>query len=81
MKQLIIRNFKLRRWTLIIYLVLIVINPIYTLFFQKQAMVSVVYTPLAITLMIISILDSGQLFRVHRRLGGKESYLFMKAYQ
>ena len=80
MKQLIIRNFKLRRWTLIIYLVLIVINPIYTLFFQKSYGF-VVYIPLAITLMIISILDSGQLFRVHRRLGGKEAYLFMKVYQ
>ena len=80
MKQLIIRNFKLRRWTLIIYLMLIVINPIYTLFF-KTSYGFVVYIPLAITLMIISILDSGQLFRVHRRLGGKESYLFMKVYQ
>lgn len=58
MKQLIIRNFKLRRWTLIIYLVLIVINPIYTLFFSKTSYGFVVYTPLAITLMIISILDS-----------------------
>lgn len=29
--------------------------------------------------MIISILDSGQLFRVHRRLGGKESYLFYES--
>lgn len=79
MKQLIIRNFKLRRWTLIIYLVLIVINPIYTLFFSKTSYSFVVYTPLAITLMIISILDSGQLFRVHRRLGGKESYLFYES--
>lgn len=79
MKQLIIRNFKLRRWTLIIYLVLIVINPIYTLFFSKTSYGFVVYIPLAITLMIISILDSGQLFRVHRRLGGKESYLFYES--
>ena len=29
--------------------------------------------------MIISILDSGQLFRVHRRLGGKEAYLFYES--
>ena len=79
MKQLIIRNFKLRRWTLIIYLVLIVINPIYTLFFSKTSYGFVVYIPLAITLMIISILDSGQLFRVHRRLGGKEAYLFYES--
>lgn len=79
MKQLIIRNFKLRRWTLIIYVVLIVINPIYTLFFSKTSYGFVVYIPLAITLMIISILDSGQLFRVHRRLGGKEAYLFYES--
>ena len=75
MKQLIIRNFKLRRWTLIIYLVLIVINPIYTLFFSKTSYGFVVYIPLAITLMIISILDSGQLFRVDSRI------FFMKVYQ
>ena len=53
MKQLIIRNFKLRRWTLIIYLVLIVINPIYTLHFFKTSYGFVVYIPLAITLMIM----------------------------
>ena len=43
-KQLIIRNFKLRRWTLIIYLVLIVINPIYTLFFKNKLWFRCIYS-------------------------------------
>lgn len=79
MNELLIRNFKLRRWTLNIYLVLIVVNPIYTLFFSKTSYGFAFYIPLSVTLMIISILDSGQLFRVNRRLGGKEAYLFYES--
>ena len=66
MNELLIRNFKLRRWTLNIYLVLIVVNPIYTLFFSKTSYGFAFYIPLAVTLMIISILDSEQLLREKR---------------
>ncbi|UDI77899.1 ABC-2 transporter permease [Staphylococcus taiwanensis] len=79
MKQLLIRNFKLRSWTIILYIALLLINPLYAFILSKTEIAFVFYTPIAISLMLISILDSGHLFRVHRRLGGKTSYLFYES--
>ncbi|MCI2948585.1 ABC-2 transporter permease [Staphylococcus caledonicus] len=79
MKQLLIRNLKLRSWTIALYLILLVIYPLYVMVLSKLELKFLFYTPIAITLMLISILDSGHLFRINRRLGGKTSYLFYES--
>lgn len=79
MKQLLIRNFKLRSWTIALYILLLVINPIYAMVMANTTWSFIIYTPVAIVLMLVSILDSGHLFRIHRRLGGKSSYLFYES--
>ena len=78
MKQLLIRNFKCRSITIAIYILLLLLNPLYAFVFSKQNFI-LFYAPIAITLMAVSILDSGHLFRLHRRLGGKSSYLFYES--
>ena len=78
MKQLLIRNFKCRSITIAIYILLLLLNPLYAFVFSKTELYF--YSiPIAITLMAVSILDSGHLFRLHRRLGGKSSYLFYES--
>lgn len=79
MKQLLIRNFKCRSVTIVIYLALLLFNPLYALVLSKTELYFLFYAPIAITLMVVSILDSGHLFRLHRRLGGKSSYLFYES--
>ena len=79
MKQLLIRNLKLRSWTIALYLILLIIYPLYVMVLSKLELKFLFYTPIAITLMLISILDSGHLFRINRRLGGKTSYLFYES--
>lgn len=77
MKQLLIRNIKLRYWTLILYIALIVFYPIYSFIMKPNPLMnSVMAIPLGLILMIMSILDAGHLFRFHRRLGGNRSNLF-----
>ncbi len=80
MKQLLIRNFKCRSVTIVIYLALLLFNPLYALVLSKTELYFLFYAPIAITLMVVSILDSGHLFRLHRRLGGKVRIYFTKAY-
>ncbi|MCJ1655981.1 ABC-2 transporter permease [Staphylococcus sp. NRL 16/872] len=79
MKQLLIRNFKLRSWTLALYILLLVINPIYAMIIAHTTWSYIIYIPVAIALMLLSILDSGHLFRIHRRLGGKSSHIFYES--
>ena len=75
MKALLIRNFKLRRYTLIIYVLLLTLYPFYIMldstkfFYLLQSFISP-------TILIIWILDAGHLFRLNRRLGGNDSYYF-----
>lgn len=77
MKQLLIRNIKLRYWTLILYIALIGFYPIYSFLMKPNPLMnSVMAIPLGLILMIISILDAGHLFRFHRRLGGNRANLF-----
>lgn len=77
MKQLLIRNIKLRYLTLILYTVLILFYPFYSLFVKTNSFVnSILAIPLGLVLMLISILDAGHLFRFHKRLGGNQAYLF-----
>ncbi|SUJ50752.1 membrane protein [Staphylococcus aureus] len=76
MKALLIRNFKLRRYTLIIYVLLLTLYPFYIMldstkfFYLLQSFISP-------TILIIWILDAGHLFRLNRRLGGNDSYYFL----
>ena len=80
MKQLLIRNFKCRSITIAIYILLLLLNPLYAFVFSKTELYFLFYAPIAITLMAVSILDSGHLFRLHRRLGGKVHICFTKVY-
>ncbi|EHJ06976.1 phenol-soluble modulin export ABC transporter permease subunit PmtB [Staphylococcus simiae] len=75
MKNLIMRNLKLRQLTLITYAIALLFYPIYASF-AKDSITYYIFGSLAFILVfIIFILDSGHLFRVHKRLGGNNSYL------
>ena len=75
MKALLIRNFKLRRYTLIIYVLLLTLYPFYIMldstkfFYLLQSFYKSNN---------IDYLDwvLGHLFRLNRRLGGNDSYYF-----
>ena len=36
----------------------------------------IIFIPIGIILMIISIFDAGHMFRVHKRLGGQQAYIY-----
>ncbi|WP_213470994.1 phenol-soluble modulin export ABC transporter permease subunit PmtB [Staphylococcus caprae] len=76
MKQLLIRNIKLRRWTLLIYGLLLLFFPVYHLIDKHHLVFSVISGPMGVILTIICLVDAGHLFRINRRLGGSQSYLF-----
>lgn len=77
MKKLIIRNLKLRKSSLILYLILLVISPIYHLFIDKNTMIGgFFYSIIAATIMLISLFDCGNAFRLQFKLGGNKSYYF-----
>lgn len=74
MRTLIIRNLKLRQLTLVVYAIALLFYPIYTSI-NKDTITYYFFGTLAFILVfIVFILDSGQLFRVHKRLGGSNSY-------
>ncbi|MBO0927960.1 phenol-soluble modulin export ABC transporter permease subunit PmtB [Staphylococcus sp. 30400_3112M30941] len=75
MKSLLIRNFKLRRYTLLIYALLLVCYPIYTAF-ESIKFYNLLHSFISATIFVIWILDAGHLFRLNRRLGGNDSYYF-----
>ena len=77
MKQLLIRNLKLRRWTLLIYGLLLIFFPFYHLIDRQHLPYLVISGPIGIILTIICLVDAGHLFRINRRLGGSQSYLFL----
>lgn len=76
MKQLMIRNLKLRSWTLIIYALLLLFFPIYHLLNKDKPLYSIISGPIGLILTMICLIDIGHLFRVNRRLGGSSSYYF-----
>ncbi|ADC87129.1 MULTISPECIES: phenol-soluble modulin export ABC transporter permease subunit PmtB [Staphylococcus] len=76
MKSLLMRNFKLRQWTLYIYLGLLVFFPIYIIITVNTDFGFIIFIPIGIILMIISIFDAGHMFRVHKRLGGQQAYIY-----
>ena len=76
MKQLMIRNLKLRSWTLILYALLLLFFPIYHLLNKDTPLYSIISGPIGLILTMICLIDIGHLFRVNRRLGGSSSYYF-----
>ena len=76
MKRLLIRNFKLRRWTLLIYVLLLLFFPIFNLLNKYELPHSIISGSIGLILTIICLVDAGHLFRVNRRLGGTNSYYF-----
>ncbi len=76
MKQLLIRNLILRQWTLLIYGLLLIFFPFYHLIDKQHLPYLVISGPMGIILTIICLVDAGHLFRINRRLGGSQSYLF-----
>ena len=77
MKQLMIRNLKLRSWTLIIYALLLLFFPIYHLLNKDTPLYSIISGPIGLILTMICLIDIGHLFRVNRRLGGSHIISFI----
>ncbi|MCI2803883.1 phenol-soluble modulin export ABC transporter permease subunit PmtB [Staphylococcus pettenkoferi] len=75
MKQLLLRNIKLRKTTLIIYVLLIAISPLQCLIPTGSILGNWLTGILATILIVIVIKDSAHLFRFHNKLG-KDSYYY-----
>ncbi|CAM3174558.1 phenol-soluble modulin export ABC transporter permease subunit PmtB [Staphylococcus argensis] len=75
MKQLLLRNIKLRKTTLIIYVLLIAISPFQCLIPDGTNLGNWIIGILSTILLVIVIKDSAHLFRFHSKLG-KDSYYY-----
>lgn len=75
MKQLLLRNIKLRKTTLIVYILLIAISPLQCLIPTGSNLGKWIIGILATLLIAITIKDSAHLFRFHSKLG-KDSYYY-----
>ncbi|MGV3111775.1 phenol-soluble modulin export ABC transporter permease subunit PmtB [Staphylococcus pettenkoferi] len=75
MKQLLLRNIKLRKTTLIIYVLLIAISPLQCLIPTGSILGNWLTGILATILIVIVIKDSAHLFRFNNKLG-KDSYYY-----
>lgn len=75
MKQLLLRNIKLRKTTLIVYILLIAISPLQCLIPTGSNLGKWIIGVLATLLIAITIKDSAHLFRFHSKLG-KDSYYY-----
>ncbi|MFQ3790991.1 phenol-soluble modulin export ABC transporter permease subunit PmtB [Staphylococcus nepalensis] len=76
MKNLLIRNLKLRKWTIAIYTVLLVASPLQLVLGYHTNLAKVLYSTLGMILVAISVLDSGHVFRFNSKLGHKHAYHF-----
>lgn len=75
MKQLLLRNIKLRKTTLIVYILLIAISPLQCLIPTGSNIGNWITGILATILIVLAIKDSAHLFRFHSKLG-KDSYYY-----
>lgn len=75
MKQLLMRNFKLRKTTLIVYILLIAISPLQCLIPTGSKIGNWIIGVLATIFVVLAIKDSAHLFRFHSKLG-KDSYYY-----
>ncbi|WP_419723526.1 phenol-soluble modulin export ABC transporter permease subunit PmtB [Staphylococcus nepalensis] len=81
MKNLLIRNLKLRKWTIAIYTVLLVASPLQLVLDYHTNLAKVLYSTLGMILVAISVLDSGHVFRFNSKLGHKHAYHFLPVCQ
>ncbi|WP_436861187.1 phenol-soluble modulin export ABC transporter permease subunit PmtB [Staphylococcus caeli] len=76
MKHLLIRNIKLRKWTIIIYIFLLLISPLQLIIENNSIYTKVIYSTVAMLLLFVSVLDSGHVFRLNAKLGHPMAYDF-----
>jgi len=76
MKNLLIRNLKLRKWTIVLYAVLLIVSPLQLILNHDTLINKVLYSALVMVLVVISVLDSGHVFRFNKKLGHKQAYDF-----
>lgn len=77
MKKLLIRNLKLRKASLIYYLVLLAIAPLFHLYVDKSGLWgSFFFAIFSMLIMFITLFDCGNAFRLQFKLGGNKSYYF-----
>lgn len=76
MKNLLIRNFKLRKKTIILYSLLLIFAPIQLLINNDLLIIKILSTIVAMVILFVSLLDSGHAFRFHSRLGHKQALDF-----
>ena len=65
MKNLLIRNLKLRKWTIVLYSVLLIVSPLQLILNHDTLTNKVLYSALVV-LVVISVLDSGHVFRFNK---------------
>lgn len=75
MKQLLLRNIKLRKTTLIVYILLIAISPLQCLIPTGSKIGNWIIGVLATIFVVLAIKDSAHLFRFHSKLG-EDSYYY-----
>ncbi|HLR18658.1 MAG TPA: ABC-2 transporter permease [Staphylococcus sp.] len=76
MKNLLIRNFKLRKWSLVIYAILLLISPLQLIVEPNSIFTKALYSAVAMILLFVSVIDSGHAFRLNSKLGHRMSYDF-----
>lgn len=77
MKQLIIRNLKLRKTSLIYYAILLVIAPFFHLYVDKNDVWGGFFFAIfSMLIMFITLFDCGNAFRLQFKLGGNKAYYF-----
>lgn len=76
MKNLLIRNIKLRKWTIVIYAVLLLISPLQLIIENHSLLTRILYSLVAMILLFVSVLDSRHVFRLNSKLGHSNAYDF-----
>ncbi|WP_251942676.1 ABC-2 transporter permease [Staphylococcus sp. Marseille-Q5304] len=76
MKNLLIRNIKLRKWTILIYAILLILSPLHLIISNDTIFTKVSYSCVAMLLLFISLKDSGHAFRFYSKLGHRRAYDF-----
>ncbi|OFJ79552.1 hypothetical protein [Staphylococcus sp. HMSC056G08] len=77
MKTLLKRNLLLKKYTLIVYALMIILAPVVLPLIKGDSVWSVIIKNIfAALVMFIIIFDSGQVFRLQFKLGGNKAYYF-----
>ncbi|WP_412521420.1 phenol-soluble modulin export ABC transporter permease subunit PmtB [Staphylococcus simulans] len=77
MKTLLKRNLMLRKYTLIVYVLMVLAAPIVLPLFHGTSALNFILKNIFTTLiMFIMMFDSGQVFRLQFKLGGNRAYYF-----